>query len=49
MPNGAFGWCYKEECAWYDIIEEECSITQIINNLERINDKLTKILEKLEK
>jgi len=29
MPNGAFGYCYEEECAWYDTYYNQCAITTI--------------------
>ena len=45
--NGkTFDHCYKERCAWYDNIAEECVIKEICEELFRIKLRLSKMVER---
>lgn len=39
--------CLKEECAWWEEAQGECSIKTIARGLEYISTDITQVLEKL--
>jgi len=43
LPGGAFDYCQKERCAWYDDLEQRCAILHIDYELSRIREEIRKI------
>ena len=42
LPGGAFDYCQKERCAWYDEILHECALITISWHLYRIREIIIK-------
>jgi len=40
LPNGAFDYCQKEKCAWYDTTEEICAIWLIADEIRKLRWRL---------
>jgi len=49
LPNGMFGYCDKEKCAWYDQKDEMCALLLIEIHLYYIREWLWKISRAIEK
>jgi len=48
--NGkTFDHCYKEKCAWYDNMFEQCILVSIEHDLDLLRVKLEQIRDMLEK
>ena len=49
LPGGAFDYCQKERCAWYDPTFEACILKNISDDLDRIAALLKLIWESIDK
>ena len=49
LPGGAFDYCQKERCVWYDPTKEICAIWLIADELRKLRWRLEDLVEATKK